>query len=162
MTNIWHHFSRTFRLAVVEGTDFAAAGIGYFLSGPLFNAVGYTGVFGISIFVGALPCIWIIFFLKESVTKKKDEEKEQTEDNENSTQLQSICLKLLRFVKTSFLYLIDSLRTLVKPRQGYRRKDLHKRWDHMGMKVIIQFNPIWRGVEIIYDNLKVSLNTELF
>ena len=38
-------YSRTFRLAIVEGTDFGIAAIGNLISGPLFNNAGYAGVF---------------------------------------------------------------------------------------------------------------------
>ena len=58
-------FIRTFRLAVVEGTEFGSASIGNLISGPIFSKTGFTGVFVTSAVFNMLSLSWIMFFLKE-------------------------------------------------------------------------------------------------
>lgn len=99
-------FFRTFRLSVVEGTDFATSSIGGALSGPLFNMIGAFWVFFIGGFVVFWGLPYIVFVLKESVTTPEREEK--TNESES-------------LIKEAFLYVIEGLRAIVKPRVGRRR-----------------------------------------
>ena len=98
-------------MAVVEGTDFGSAGIGNFVSGPVFNSIGFIGVFSISAASNLFSLIWIVFFLKESITKQKTDKSEAKNDNSKFTGI----------IKTSLKYFIESFRTMFRSRVGYRR-----------------------------------------
>ena len=101
-------------MAIVEGTDFGSAGIGNFVSGPVFSSIGYIGVFSISAASNLFSLIWIVFFLKESIIKENTDKTEGVnEANEKS--------KITSVIKTSLKYFIESFRTMFRSRVGYRR-----------------------------------------
>ena len=68
------------------------------------------GVFAIGAGSSTLSLIWITFILKESVKKKQDDSTDPKLDN-----------KFLEVVKSSFMYVLDGFRTIIKPRDDYRR-----------------------------------------
>jgi len=96
---------RTLRIAVVDGFDFGALAVGNALSGPIFTSLGSEAAFAISSASNLISLTWIIFFLKESVTKTKNPAKNGTSN----------------VLKTSLLYTFEGFRTILKPREGYRR-----------------------------------------
>ena len=98
---------RTFRLAVVEGMDFATTSLGNALSGPVFNSVGLTWTFIIGAIITFLGCPYIAFILEESLVKTKnvDEEKEKGD----------------HVIKKAFLFVLEGFKAIVKPREGKRR-----------------------------------------
>ena len=94
------------------------------------------GVFGIAACAQTLSSLWIIFFVKESVTKRKVEIKEVTEEKEKA------CSRFFNVVKSSILYLLDSFRTVIRPRQGYRRLVVF-----LGALIYFLFISTWTGLE---------------
>ena len=98
---------RTVRLAIVEGFDFASASLGNAISGPLFVRTGYLGVFGLSALLCGLGVLYITLALKESISKPTIEAHEP----EGST----------NFIKSSVQFTLESIKTVTKPREGYRR-----------------------------------------
>ena len=105
---------RTFRLAIVEGTDYASVSIGNLISGPLFVSIGYYGVFGVAAFLNLLAILYLVFYLKESVDLsklRKNNEKDGTNDSRS----------FVNIVKTSVFYVLEGVKTVIKKREGYRR-----------------------------------------
>ena len=105
---------RTFRLFIVEGTDYASVSIGNLISGPLFVSIGYYGVFGVAAFLNLLAILYLVFCLKESVDLsklRKNNEKDGTNDSRS----------FVNIVKTSVLYVLEGVKTVIKKREGYRR-----------------------------------------
>ena len=98
--------TRTLKMSVIEGFDFASASLGNGASGPLFASLGYFGCYGISTILHSVLLFYIIFCLKESVVKSTEEEKDKTTEN---------------IFKKSINYTLESMKTVVKPREGYRR-----------------------------------------
>ena len=104
--------SRTFRLFIVEGTDYASVSFGNLISGPLFVSTGYYGVFGSAAFLNILAILYLVFFLKESVDLTKVKEDNEKDGNSRS---------FLNTVKTSVLYVLEGMKTVIKKRDGHRR-----------------------------------------
>ena len=101
------------RLAVVEGTDFGSAAIGNLVSGPIFARIGYVGVFAIASALNLLSLLWITFFLKESIKKREENETDYSEERASSG--------IISLAKTSIMYMLEGFRTLIKPREQFRR-----------------------------------------
>ena len=110
--NLSYH--RSFRLFIVEGTDYASNSIGNLISGPLFVSIGYYGVFGLAAILILLALIYMVFYLKESVDLSKLRKINDSDGNNNSK-------SFLKIVKTSILYILEGVKTVVKKRDGYRR-----------------------------------------
>ena len=100
---------RTFRLAVVEGSDFAATCLGNALSGPVFRKVGATWTFSIGAAITFLGLPYIAFILRESVVKKKEAKKEESENG------------VMELIKNSVNFVLEGFRAVVKQREGRRR-----------------------------------------
>ena len=109
---------RTFRLAIVEGTDYASVSIGNLISGPLFVSIGYFGVFGMASSCNVIALLYLVFFIKESVYKTKSEE-DSSNDKEIKTENSS--RSFFQLVKTSVFYVLEGVKTVIKKREGYRR-----------------------------------------
>ena len=109
---------RTFRLAIVEGTDYASVSIGNLISGPLFVSIGYFGVFGMASSCNVIALLYLVFFIKESVHKTKSEE-DSSNDKEIKTENSS--RSFFQIVKTSVFYVLEGVKTVIKKREGYRR-----------------------------------------
>ena len=102
---------RTFRLSVVEGTDYASVSVGNLISGPLFVAIGYFGVFGVSSVCNIIALLYLVLWVQESVPDKNEETKEEVMERQSSTS------SSMGVVTTSLLYTLEGLRTVIKPRQ---------------------------------------------
>ena len=102
---------------MVEGVDYASTSVGNLISGPLFISVGYYGLFGISALCNVVALVYIGAFLKESVIPssqsehKLSQEKTMEEDGINCRNI----------IKRSFLYILEGVRIVIKPRSGLRR-----------------------------------------
>ena len=111
---------RTFRLAIVEGTDYASVSMGNLISGPLFVSIGYFGVFGLASSCNVIALLYLVFFIKESVHKTKseaDKSNNEGKHDEEKTSSRSFC----KIIKTSVLYVLEGVKTVIKKRDGYRR-----------------------------------------
>ena len=111
---------RTFRLAIVEGTDYASVSIGNLISGPLFVSIGYFGVFGMASSCNVIALLYLVFFIKESVHKTKSEE-DSSDDKEIKTEGETSSRSFFQIVKVSVLYVLEGVKTVIKKREGYRR-----------------------------------------
>ena len=102
---------------MVEGTDYASSSVGNIISGPLFLKVGYYGVFGAGTLCNLVALIYIVGFLKESREgfRRNNVARDGTIaehcDNKTSNNV----------VSKSLLYILEGLKTVVKPREGLRR-----------------------------------------
>ena len=105
---------RTFRMAILEGTDYGSTSLGNGISGPLFAELGYYGVFGISLGCNLVSLFYILFYLKESVVVGVGDEKNSKNQNGQSNQICSI-------FKASLLYTLDGFRSVLQKRDGWRR-----------------------------------------
>ena len=102
---------RTFRLSVVEGTDYASVSVGNLISGPLFVAIGYFGVFGVSSVCNIIALLYLVLWVQESVPAKNEDTKEEVMERQSSAS------SSWGVVTTSLLYTLEGLRTVIKPRQ---------------------------------------------
>ena len=64
---------RTLRLSIVEGTDYGGTSIGNGISGKLFKAIGYSGVFGVSAACLLVAVLYGAIFVKESLKLPNDD-----------------------------------------------------------------------------------------
>ena len=104
---------------MVEGVDYASSSVGNLISGPLFISVGYYGVFGIGALLNLFGLVYIGAFLKESVIPSSQSEQKQS--REKTTDEESNGIHFSTIIKRSFLYILEGVRTVIKPRAGLRR-----------------------------------------
>ena len=124
---------RTFRISIVEGADYGSVSIGNGVSGILFRTIGYFGVFGCSSGCCLVALLYCSIFMKESLilpdTANNDNRKIVTK--EHVYQVKNVEDKIVEtppedqscgsVVKTSVLYILEGIRTVVTPREGWRR-----------------------------------------
>ena len=96
---------------MVEGTDYASVSVGNLISGPLFVAIGYFGVFGVSSVCNIIALLYLVFWVQESVPAKNEDTKEEVMERQSSAS------SSWGVVTTSLLYTLEGLRTVIKPRQ---------------------------------------------
>ena len=149
---------RTFRLAIVEGTDYASVSIGNLISGPLFVSIGYFGVFGLASSCNVIALLYLVFFLKESVHRIKSERDKNINEGKHEEEKmpsRSFC----QIVKTSVLYVLEGVKTVIKKRDGYRRLFVF-----LGIFIYTMTIFVYSGTEgstrIYYSQLKYNLSAE--
>ena len=100
---------------MVEGTDYASVSVGNLISGPLFVAIGYFGVFGVSSVCNIIALLYLVLWVKESIPAKN----EDNDTKEEVVERQSSASSSWGVVTTSLLYTLEGLRTVIKPRQPF-------------------------------------------
>ena len=124
---------RTFRISIVEGADYGSVSIGNGVSGILFKTIGYFGVIGCSSGCCLVALLYCSIFMKESLilpdTANKENRKIVTK--EHVYQVKNVEDKIVEtppedkscwsIVRTSVLYILEGIRTVVTPREGWRR-----------------------------------------
>ena len=98
---------------MVEGTDYASVSVGNLISGPLFVAIGYFGVFGVSSVCNIIALLYLVFWVQESVPANNEDTKEEVMERQSSAS------SSWGVVTTSLLYTLEGLRTVIKPRQRF-------------------------------------------
>ena len=136
ITDITPGMSRTYRLSVVDGVDYVSTSIGTRISGPLYiTYLGYYGVFGCSAATCVLAFLYLVFMVKESLRKENVVQSVETplhsvetplhSEEQTSYGSQNVDVQETanngNWFSSSFLFIIDSLRTVFKPRKGARR-----------------------------------------
>ena len=128
--------------------DYVSTSIGTLISAPLFANVGYSGVFGCSTSCCFLALIYLVSFVKESLPSpnqrisRTDTESEsvpetplnttqcsdygsqnETRNNsdENTNVIGAGSDAKTNFIKTSLMFIFSSLKTIVQPRDSFRR-----------------------------------------
>ena len=102
---------------MVEGTDYASVSVGNLISGPLFVAIGYFGVFGVSSVCNIIALLYLVFWVQESIPANTQGVGGDTK--EEVMERQSSASSSLGVVTTSLLYILEGLRTVIKPRQCF-------------------------------------------
>ena len=123
---------RTFRISIVEGADYGSVSIGNGVSGMLFKTIGYFGVFGCSSGCCLVALLYCTIFMKESlilpaankdksdiVTKEHVYQVKNLEDKKTETPPEDKGCGTI--VRKSVLYILEGIRTVVTPREGWRR-----------------------------------------
>ena len=113
--------------------DYVSTSIGTKISAPLFLAIGYSGVFGVSASVCVLGLLYLVIIVKESLhlhqgdsapaspgTPLTTTDQQDYGSNDHITNTTVTGAKT-NFVKTSLLFCLESFRTVFKARDGYRR-----------------------------------------
>ena len=115
--------------------DYVCTSIGTKISAPLFLAIGYTGVFGVSASVCVLGLLYLLFIVKESLHQGEEHDPASSDTPLTTTDQQdygsnhssdpntntTVTGAKTNFVKSSFLFCLESFRTVLKARDGYRR-----------------------------------------
>ena len=116
---------RTLRLSIVEGTDYGGTSIGNGISGKLFKAIGYSGVFGVSAACLLVAVLYGAIFVKESLKLPNDDNKKKKEIAKGLSHVKKVessndedCASL---AWQSVMYILEGVRTVVTPREGWRR-----------------------------------------
>ena len=100
---------------MVEGTDYASVSVGNLISGPLFVAIGYFGVFGVSSVCNIIALLYLVFWVQESIPARRVDKGKKEEVMER----QSSASSSWGVVTTSLLYTLEGMRTVIKPRQPF-------------------------------------------
>lgn len=134
ITDVSAEESRTIRLSVADGMDYFSTSIGTLVSGPLFLAAGYYGVFGCSAGSSLLSLLYLIFFVKESLKRTGDISTDSTSLREGGSnknygsqgelQAEPVEPQTKSFMITSFLYIFESLRTVFRARRWPKKSIL--------------------------------------
>ena len=101
---------------MVEGTDYASVSVGNLISGPLFVAIGYFGVFGVSSVCNIIALLYLVFWVQESIPVNTQG---VGGDTKEVMERQSSASSSWGVVTTSLLYTLEGLRTVIKPRQPF-------------------------------------------
>ena len=130
ITDITREDERTYRLSIIDGTDYVSTSIGTRISGPLFVSLGYYAVFGVSASTCVLAMIYLIVGVKESLKKEEVRDTVLT-PLQNTEQVKygsqdavaevEETTERRNWFKSSFAFTFDSLKTVLKPRKGVRR-----------------------------------------
>ena len=123
---------RTFRISIVEGADYGSVSIGNGVSGILFRTIGYFGVFGCSSGCCLVALLYCAIFMKESlILPSSTANKKEIVTREHVYQVKDVEDKSVetpaedkgfgKIVRTSVLYIVEGIRTVITPREGWRR-----------------------------------------
>ena len=125
---------RTYRLSVVDGMDYVSTSIGTKISATLFLSIGYYGVFGCSASACVLALLLLVFFVKESLNTGDTEGSAVTpltvshhagygaqEVTQPDPGTEAETGAKTNFVKSSLMFVISSVKTVLMPRSGHRR-----------------------------------------
>ena len=102
---------------IVEGSDYGGTSVGNAFSGKLFEAYGFIGVFSTSAGILIVAVLFCVVIIKETRGASNDGGSKQNEDNSNQDEAKN-CMSITR---QSVLYILEGFRTVVTPREGWRR-----------------------------------------
>ena len=136
---------------MIDGMDYVSTSIGTKISAPLFLSIGYFGVFGCSASACVLALLLLVFCVKESLGSGHGDHgdnashgdrggtesstdtppttshhtgygaHEVTQTSEGTDTAEETSGAKTNFVKSSLMFVISSVRTVLMPRPGHRR-----------------------------------------
>ena len=105
----------------MEGSDYGGTSIGNAVSGKLFRAAGCLGVFSTSATILLVTVIYCAVIIKESLVLPDEKNKKNKDVVNQMKKTEPVAKDCISIVWQSVLYILDGFRTVVTPREGWRR-----------------------------------------